>query len=798
MPGRSIDMYRRTLYLILTVLVLNPPLRAQHAIRFDAYGSYLDVQSSPSLETPEFTVEFWLRVHDLGDPNLGDGEQNLLDKRDENGYGFNIRLAGTEFPVHAFGFVGPNAGVGADAAVVRGLWTHLAFTQSSDSLKVYVNSVLAGADSSRYDPVSSWHLRIGEFVGFPWAYLGLRGDMDELRIWDHARGPDSIAAYLHEDVSGYEPGLMAYWPFDTEADGWTPDLTANGNNAQMFGSARLVASDAPIGYKPLPAPTCVRAFGSETDITLAWQHGGDGISEYRVHRGDREDFTADETSLYATVAGTDSTFKDDSVIPANNYYYRIRAVDEGGHAGAQSEATLGRVYVRMDYLTGVYYNLSHDPADTTRDWAGAYVRALFDPPQPPMLGHYSSRDPSVVRQHLDWMDSYGIDFLTCEWWQADSPDDVTLRDFVLPEIETTSVRFSLQYLVNNFWGEAGLVIDDPIRQQMIADFEHMAETYFGHPNYLTVGGRPVVFIAASRHLQGDFLQAFADVRAAIDDRGFDVFLIGDEFRWGTTAPEHFQFLDAVGPYVMGTWRYRGQYLAQTEFFGDVSRWAGRWEAAAHPHAKYVVPSVTPGVNSRHSGGTVVTPRQILPGPSAMRTLEAQIRLLRPFVDPYLKMIMINSWNDWSADRQIEPTVVTDPADKDVSDTGSDYTLGFTYEGYGMKELEAIRALLAPELLVGVDAPSGRDSPQLVLMQNYPNPFTERTAIAFTIPRTTHVELTVYDVLGRRIRILENTALAAGTHIRHLDAAGLAAGVYYYELKAGHANVTRHMTYMGRR
>ena len=786
-------MHRYVSYLILTALLPVSSSAGQNAIRFNAYGAYLDVASSPSLETAEFTVELWLRVDELGNPNVAGGEQNLLDKRGEHGEGYNIRLAGTQWPIHAFGLVGADAGVGADASIVQSQWTHLAVTQDADSLRFYVNTILTGADSSRYEPVSTSLLRIGDFLGFPWAYLGLRGDIDELRIWDHARHPDSIAANLHATLSGAEPGLAAYWPFETASEGWTPDLTANGNHAQMFGSARLVPSEAPVGFTPLSAPVALRAIGSRTAIDLAWRSRDDGASVYRIYRGDDESFIADDASLFAVVPGTDSTFVDSQVVPGFNYFYRVRAVDADGHVGHQSDVTLGRVVLDLDYLTGVYYLNSYDPADTTRDWQGAYVRELFDPPQPPMLGHYSSRDPAVITQHLDWMESYGIDFLACEWWQIDSWEDVTLRDFLLPEIGDTSVRFSLQYMINNFWGESGLVVDDGVRQQMLADFEHMADTYFGHPNFLRIDGRPVVFLAGSRHLQGDFLNTFASIRSAMQNKGFDILLVGDEFRWGVTEPEHFSFLDAVGPYVMGTWRYRGRHLGETEFAGDISRWAGRWEAAAHPYGKYAVPSVTPGVNTRQIGGSVVTPRLFNEDPGAMTTLEAQIRLMRPFVDPYLKMIMVIGWNHWFNDRQIEPATVTAPTSLDVSDSGSDYTLGFTYEGYGMRYLEIIRDLLAPELAVGFEAPPNEAPSRYALHQNYPNPFGRTTTIEFDLPRRTMVDLIVFDVLGRRVRAVVSQTLAAGRHSRTIDSSGMASGVYYYRLTTDEYSTAQRMT-----
>ena len=71
-----------------------------------------------------------------------------------------------------------------------------------------------------------------------------------------------------------------------------------------------------------------------------------------------------------------------------------------------------------------------------------------------------------------------------------------------------------------------------------------------------------------------------------------------------------------------------------------------------------------------------------------------------------------------------------------------------------------------------------------LSANYPNPFTGRTTIAFTLPRAAPVRLTVYDVFGRVVRRLADGSHPAGRHTVEFDAAGLAGGIYTYRLEAG--------------
>ncbi|HLA64666.1 MAG TPA: PQQ-binding-like beta-propeller repeat protein [Rhodothermales bacterium] len=59
----------------------------------------------------------------------------------------------------------------------------------------------------------------------------------------------------------------------------------------------------------------------------------------------------------------------------------------------------------------------------------------------------------------------------------------------------------------------------------------------------------------------------------------------------------------------------------------------------------------------------------------------------------------------------------------------------------------------------------------------PNPAADRAAIALTLPAAEAATVAVYDALGRRVAVLHDGALAAGTHAFSLDASALPPGVY---------------------
>jgi uncharacterized repeat protein (TIGR01451 family) len=76
---------------------------------------------------------------------------------------------------------------------------------------------------------------------------------------------------------------------------------------------------------------------------------------------------------------------------------------------------------------------------------------------------------------------------------------------------------------------------------------------------------------------------------------------------------------------------------------------------------------------------------------------------------------------------------------------------------------------------------------------YPNPFGARTVIGYAVPASAPVRLAVYDVLGREVRVLVDSAVEAGWHEATFDAGDLAAGTYLVRLETGDRSATRIIT-----
>ena len=78
--------------------------------------------------------------------------------------------------------------------------------------------------------------------------------------------------------------------------------------------------------------------------------------------------------------------------------------------------------------------------------------------------------------------------------------------------------------------------------------------------------------------------------------------------------------------------------------------------------------------------------------------------------------------------------------------------------------------------------------------NYPNPFARSTQISFDLPHSGFVKISVYDVMGRLIQVVQNGSMEAGKHTVSYDASKMISnGKYMIVLQSGNDEVSHWMT-----
>jgi hypothetical protein len=100
-------------------------------------------------------------------------------------------------------------------------------------------------------------------------------------------------------------------------------------------------------------------------------------------------------------------------------------------------------------------------------------------------------------------------------------------------------------------------------------------------------------------------------------------------------------------------------------------------------------------------------------------------------------------------------------------------------------------------LLWVDEPIDVTPTEYALHDNYPNPFNPTTTLRFDLPEVSDVTLTIYNMLGQRVRTFNMQSTPAGYHSIRWNATNdygeqVGAGVYLYQLQANQYVKTRKM------
>jgi len=86
----------------------------------------------------------------------------------------------------------------------------------------------------------------------------------------------------------------------------------------------------------------------------------------------------------------------------------------------------------------------------------------------------------------------------------------------------------------------------------------------------------------------------------------------------------------------------------------------------------------------------------------------------------------------------------------------------------------------------------------VLNQNYPNPFNPSTTIEYSLPTRSRVNISVYNILGRKVTTLINENQSAGNHSVTWNGANnqnqqVSSGIYFYRIETNDFTTTKKMT-----
>jgi hypothetical protein len=173
----------------------------------DGTNQYVRIPTNAVPVSGNFTVECWLKLPKKLPPNLNTVLSQAREK-DWPRFYFGIWPTGEICVGDAWARTG--------AIVPRGKWHHLALVRDTSDTRVYVDGVLRARHGAAIpNPGTAGWTDIGQ--QFDNRRELLQGGLGELRIWNIARGENSIRADTGKNFDSSEPGLVARYAFDEKS-----------------------------------------------------------------------------------------------------------------------------------------------------------------------------------------------------------------------------------------------------------------------------------------------------------------------------------------------------------------------------------------------------------------------------------------------------------------------------------------------------------------------------------------------------------------------------------------------------
>jgi hypothetical protein len=299
---------------------------------------------------------------------------------------------------------------------------------------------------------------------------------------------------------------------------------------------------------------------------------------------------------------------------------------------------------------------------------GGYLRKFVVPRQYPSLGEYDDSDPAVIKEHMKMFRRANIGLLVTSWWGPNRVEDSTTKDVIMQHEDVGNLKVSLFYETTNRLKNG---LEDIGNAK--TDIEYMCDHYFDHPNYYKIDGRPVLFIYLARTLEhrGAFEEVLLTMRSEAAKRGHNMFLVGD-YVFGSspsTTEEDpyipFWYFDAVTNYDVYGSAGRPQGHAGHAAVSNYYEKQAEWKAETAKENCRFIPAVSPGYNDRGvrlESDHPALSRRLTADAAEGSLFHFQLKHAKKLADQSMdKLIMVNSFNEWHEDTQIEPVKIGESA-----------------------------------------------------------------------------------------------------------------------------------------
>jgi len=275
----------------------------------------------------------------------------------------------------------------------------------------------------------------------------------------------------------------------------------------------------------------------------------------------------------------------------------------------------------------------------------------------PVLGFYRDYEPEVLDWHIKWAVEHGISFFAFDWYGGPKGPSEVHNQALDRAFLTARYRSLMKFCL--MWCNEGIE-ERYTEDEMVAFARLLTERYFSQPNYLKIDGDNVLIISVPGHLLASFgaegtgrvFARMAEVSRAAGCGGlFPVAKQHDNQdalkRAGFRATTGYNYPEAG---MSEAERMVGRGPAETMVDGYEEIWR---QATRQGNLPYIVP-VCPGWDARP---WYLDAALVRTNPRA-EYFRRMCLNARRYVDPKLRMVIAECWNEFGEGSYIEPTLQT--------------------------------------------------------------------------------------------------------------------------------------------
>ncbi|HEY4286594.1 MAG TPA: glycoside hydrolase family 99-like domain-containing protein [Puia sp.] len=314
--------------------------------------------------------------------------------------------------------------------------------------------------------------------------------------------------------------------------------------------------------------------------------------------------------------------------------------------------TIKEIPVTQNYVVGAfYYNFGTFNTSVT---------------EVPVVGKYAMPggviSPSIMSQHITQAAAGGIDYFIFSYRSANKDatnwrsDSALIHGF--QTANTAGMKFALQYNWSNtsyaVSNTAPLEKDATKLSQFFNDITRTA-AIMNDANYMKVNGKTLLLIQNAQLLYSNNNKSIYDtLRSRLSALGFSMYIVGMQDRWTPPARYPFRYVGCVDAIYHQS--FSTQLSSWDRWYVLPQAMDQNWEYSRQyfsdsMHVSYI-PNISPAYNWLITAPTSLNPSY--PRTDSGTMYRQLCNVAKMNADNTTRLVLIDSWNSWQDDSQLEP------------------------------------------------------------------------------------------------------------------------------------------------